>query len=206
MNTETIFKVNGNEISTLLITNESFKFSSCSFDSIDAFYEGWEKKLTLNTTHEVNFNALKSVQKEDNRDDVNMKFKSHLGLTGELEFSFYTESDVEYFFTILEKDIKLNKTIQKLSPFKAIQGYLIELAISIWLITFSYNIALDIQNGVDDLSPDERKTRAFRNIVGMLGDKGVLLIGAAICSYIAYKIWIRYSNPPIQTRFEPIHG
>jgi len=205
MITETIFQVNGNKISTLLISTESFKFSSGSFESVDAFNEGWDKKLTLNTKQEVKFDALKSVQKEDGDNDIKMKFKSLMGLTGELEFSFHSESDVEHFFAILEKDIMLNKTIQKLSPFKAIQGYLFGLIISCGLTAFSYNIALDIQNGVEDLSSGSRKTRAFKNIVGMLGDKGVLLIGVAISLYIAYKIWIRYSNPPMQTRFEPIH-
>ena len=50
------------------------------------------------------------------------------------------------------------------------------------------------------------KSRLFNALIGILGDKGVLAVGALIACYLLYKIWLRFKNPPNQTKFLPPKG
>ena len=70
------------------------------------------------------------------------------------------------------------------------------------LTIFTYYQAIEIANGTVE-EAHNGKARLFNNIVGLLGDKGVLGLGAIVSGYLIYKIWKRFSNPPNQTKLLP---
>jgi hypothetical protein len=193
--TNRLFAVSGNKISSLLIDDDSLKFSSSKFTSADEFREGWNKKISLSTKTEVKFDKIKSVRKEENDEDIMIKYKTVVGVTGECEFKFENQSDNYVFFDYLQKVQLYQKVNEKLSPFKAIKGFLTGLGITIAIIVFCYFHALDMANGTAEES-HSGKGRMLNKIVEILGDKGVLIVGGAITAYLIYQIYKRYKNPP----------
>jgi hypothetical protein len=198
--TNSVFAVSGNKIASLVVGENSLMFSSKTFNSVEEFKEGWDKKLSLATKVEVKFESIKSVKKEDGDTDISVRYKTFAGLPSDCVFSFSDSEAYETFFTYLERERFFNKSQEQLSPFKAITNYLIGLAATIGFTAFSYFQAQEIAAGtVEEAS--NRKARLFNNIIGALGDKGVLLVGGAITCFLAYKIWTRFSNPPGQLNF-----
>jgi len=200
-----VFPVSGNKISSFVADVDSLKFSSSSFDSVDEFLAAYSKKLSLATKLEIKYDSIKAVQKEDNDKTVVIKYKGIGGITSSCEFSFSNESDYEVFFSYLEKERYFKRTNETLTPFKAIRSYILGLLLTIGLTIFAYYQAIGIANGTLEDSGN-RKTRLFNALVGLLGDKGVLAVGAAITAWIGYKIWTRFKNPPNQTRFIAPNG
>jgi len=172
---------------------------------VDEFLAAYSKKLSLATKLEIKYDSIKAVQKEDNDKTVVIKYKGIGGITSSCEFSFSNESDYEVFFSYLEKERYFKRTNETLTPFKAIRSYILGLLLTIGLTIFAYYQAIDIANGTLEDSGN-RKTRLFNALVGLLGDKGVLAVGAAITAWIGYKIWTRFKNPPNQTRFIAPNG
>lgn len=197
-----IFPVNGEKIATLCLDTDTLKLSSQEYLSYETFKEGWDKKITLATKTEIKLENIKSISKEQQDETVKIKHKTFAGLAIDAEFSFTNPSDCEEFMRIIEENLNFDKKVAELSPFKAIQGYIIGFLFTIGMTIFSYFQALEIANGTAT-EASGRKGRAFQNIIGMLGDKGVLLIGTAITAYIGYEIWKRYKNPPIQIQLVP---
>ena len=200
--TNKVFAINGNKIASLAIGENSLMFSSQTFNSIEDFMEGWNKKLSLATKVEIKYESIKSVKKEDTDNDVLIKYKSFIGLPSDCEFSFSDINDYETFFTFLQKERYFSKTHEVLTPFKAILNYLIGLAITIGITIFAYFEALKIADGTIE-EAHSSKTRLFNNIVELLGDKGVLAVGALGTCYLLYKIWTRFKNLPNQLKLLP---
>lgn len=200
-----VFPVSGNKISSFVADTDSLKFSSSSFDSVDEFLAAYSKKLSLATKLEIKYDSIKAVQKEDNDKTVVIKYKGIGGITSSCEFSFSNESDYEVFFSYLEKERYFKRTNETLTPFKAIRSYILGLLLTIGLTIFAYYQAIGIANGTLEDSGN-RKTRLFNALVGLLGDKGVLAVGAAVTAWIGYKIWTRFKNPPNQTKFIAPNG
>ncbi len=67
---------------------------------------------------------------------------------------------------------------------------------------FTYNQAIEIANGTVEEATDW-KARLFNYIVGLIGDKGILIGGTLILAYLIYKTWTRFSNPPNQIKLLP---
>lgn len=198
-----VFLITGNKISAFIADEESLKFSSSTSDTnINNFRESFAKKLSLSKKIEIKYDSIKSIKKEDNDDDILIKYKSFAGMPGNCEFSFSNKNDQDTFFTYLEKERYFTKTKETLTPFKAIINYLIGLIVTIGLTVFSYFQALQIANGTAD-QITSRKGRVYQNIVSMLGDKGVILVGTAISVFLIYKIWTRFKNPPTQVKLIP---
>jgi hypothetical protein len=197
-----VFPVNGNKISSFVADTDSLKFSSSRFDSVDEFLTSFGKKLSLATKVEIKYDSIKAVQKEDNDKTVAIKYKAIAGITNSCEFSFNNETDYEVFFNYLEKERYFKRTNETLAPFKAIRSYILGLLLTIGLTIFAWYQAIGIANGTLEDSGN-RKTRLFNSLVGLLGDKGVLAVGAAIAAWLLYKIWSRYSNPPNQLKLMP---
>jgi hypothetical protein len=197
-----VFLINGNKISSFVADTDSLKFSSSSFNSVEEFLTSFGKKLSLATKVEIKYDSIKSVQKEDNDKTVAIKYKALAGIASSCEFSFNNENDYEVFFNYLEKERYFKRTAETLTPFKAIRSYILGLLLTIGVTIFAYYQAIGIANGTLEDSGN-RKTRAFNALVGLLGDKGVLAVGAAIAAYLVYKIWSRYSNPPNQLKLMP---
>lgn len=197
-----VYSVSGEKISSLIIDEDALKISSQDQNSVEEFHESWTKKLSLATKTEVKFDKIISITNEDNEDEVALKYKGIASISTNLGISFNDENDREEFFHFFEKELLYQKIYETLTPFKAIKNYLIGLVITIGGTAFGYYMALEMANGEDPES-HSRKGRIFKMIIDVLGDKGVLLLGAAISAFFLYKIYTRYTNPPAQLKFLP---
>lgn len=197
-----VFSISGNKISSFITDEGSLKFSSQKFNTVSEFQEAWNKKVSLATKFDVEYDAIKSITKEDNDKDILIKYKAWAGMPGACEFSFSTFTDCEIFFSFLEKERYFKRTQETLTPIKAIKNYLIGFIATIGITVFSYYQALNIANGTAE-NADNGKARVFNFVVGLLGDKGVMAVGLSISCFLFYKIWTRFSNPPNQTKFLP---
>lgn len=197
-----VFAVSGDKKSSFIMDESSLKFSSKDPVSWTEFQESWDKMLTLATRLEIKYDAITAIKKEDNDDTIVIKYKGLGGLPSECEFSFAVETDATLFFHFFEKSLYFQKNYETLTPFKAIRNYLFGLLITIAISIYGYFEAIALENGTADIG-SSRKVRAFQNIVGLLGDKGVIIVGIAISAFIGYKIWTRFKNPPNQLSLLP---
>jgi hypothetical protein len=200
-----VFSVSGNKISSFVADADSLKFSSSNFTSVEEFLTSFGKKLSLATKLAIKYDSIKSIQKEDNAKTIVIKYKGLGSISASCEFSFTNEPDNEVFFSYLEKERYFKRTAETLTPFKAISNYILGLALTIAITAFAYYEAINIANGSLEDSGN-RKTRAFNALIGFLGDKGVLAVGALVACYLGYKMWTRFKNPPNQTKFVAPNG
>lgn len=200
--TETIYSISGNKLESLLITSDVLLFSSQSFNNAEDFRTAWSKKVSLATKVEIKYDIIKSVKKEDDDDEILIKYKGALGIPSECEFSFMNKNDAASFLQYLETEHHFTHTTERLSPIKSARPYIIGLVISIGITVFAHYQAVAIANGTANES-SSRKTQMFNNIVEMLGDKGVIGIGVLVCVFIMYTIWKRFTNPPMLTTLIP---
>lgn len=197
-----VFSITGNKISTLITDDNSLKFSSSTSDTVENFKEAFAKKFSLATKVEIKYDAIKSIKKEDNDADISIKYKTLVGIAGACVFSFNDPADYHTFFIFFEKERYFTKIDETLTPFRAIRNYIIGLLATIGVTIFCYYEAIEIANGTVE-EATTGKTRAFNYVVGLLGEKGVIMIGVLISAYLLYKIWKRFSNPPNQIKLLP---
>jgi hypothetical protein len=190
-----VFSITGNKIASLLAGEKAFLFSSQHFTSAEAFRAAWEKKVSLATKIEVKYDAIKSVHKDDDSNDILIKYKTLLGIPTNCEFSFNDANAYPLFFSYLQKELYFTKQEEKLTPLKAIVNYLIGLVLTVAFTAFCYAEALKIANGTV-AEARSGKEQLFNEAVGALGDKGVLAAGGLLAAYLGYKAWMRFSNPP----------
>ena len=195
-----VYRVNGDKIQSLLLTESSILLSSALLHTEEEFTAALQKKITLVTNVEIKFGAIKSITKENADADIRIKYKGFVGLPSEAEFAFEEEVDCESFFTYLEKEQYFNKNIISLNAIKANFRYFLGLLLTIFATCVAYIEAVDIKNG-NRIEIRDAKNKIFNYIVSFLGVTGVLLIGCIIASFILYKIFGRIKNPPIQTKF-----
>lgn len=197
-----LFAVTGNKIASLLVGEESLRFSSQGFNTEEGFLESWHKKLSLATKTEVKYATIKSVSKEDNDDEVKVKYKTTVGIPGLCQFSFANGGDCEQFLAFFEQDRAFTKHYAVMTPFKAILNYIIGLVATVAFTVLSYFEALKVANGTAETG-GSGKTQAYYALLEFLGDKGVLAVGGALACYLLYKIWTRATKPPHQLRLLP---
>lgn len=197
-----VFPITGNKISYFIIDESSLKFSSQGKSSYSEFQEAWSKKLSIATKVEIKYDTIKSIKKEENDDDISIKYKSFVGISTDCVFSFKNPDDAEIFFDYFMKQMYYQKRNEILSPFRAVRDYVIGLIFTIGFTIFAYYEAIAIANGTVE-EAHSGKTRIFNYIIGLVGDKGVIAVGVALASYLGYKIWTRYKNPPNQLQLLP---
>ena len=96
-----VFSVTGNKITSFIIDEDSLKFSSSTFETVDEFKLAFDKKLSLATKVEIKYNAIKSIKKEDNSSEISIVYKSALGISMDCEFAFTDTSKNQLFFIFL---------------------------------------------------------------------------------------------------------
>ncbi|MDI9880271.1 hypothetical protein [Flectobacillus longus] len=197
-----VFAISGNKISSFIIDENSLKFSSQNFNTFTEFQDAWNKKLSFATKVEVKYDSIKSIKKEENDDDVYITYKAIGGISVDFVFSFTDKNEDEILFNYFTREHFYQKVDEVLSPFKAIRNYLIGLIATIGVTVFSYYEVIGIANGTVE-EAHSRKTRQYNNIIELLGDKGVILVGTGVSLFLLYKIWTRYKNPPNQIRLLP---
>lgn len=194
-----VFIITGHKISSMIIDDTSIKFSSKKFTTHEAFIEDWNKKMSLANKLEVKLDTIKEIYKEENDDEIAIKYKSWKGAFAlskyaEVAFSFENGENNEPFFNYFIKKHYYHKKQEKLSPFQAIRSYIFGLLFIIGLTYLGYT---------ESIAPTEGggiKGRAFRVIIELLGTKGVITVGLLSAAYILYTIWKRYINPPHETK------
>lgn len=200
-----VFPITSKKLSAFIVDEQSILFSSQRKNSFDAFKEEFAKKITLATKHEVKYEEIISITKEESEFNLHLSYKGTLGITNELEFTFSNADDYEVFLTYLEQKRFFTRTYETLSPFNAIRSQLIWLFISILITIFSYDRAIDIaKEGVDESA--RGRFRLYSYLIEFLGDKGVIAVGSIVIMYLGYNIWKRYSNPPRQMRMMPANS
>lgn len=199
---ENLFPVSGSKISTLLIDHDSLKFSSNRYHTSNEFKEAWDKKLSLATKTKINFEKIRVIKKEEDETNVVIRYKTKIGIVTICEFSFFNKNDYEIFFDFFEKQRYYQRRFETLTPLAAASNYFLGLAITLAFTVFCHYEAVAIANGTASV-PTSGKGRAFYNIIELLGEIGVLLIGGGITAFILYKIWQRFNNPPNITKLIP---
>jgi hypothetical protein len=197
-----VFAITGNKIASMMAGESSFMFSSQYFNSDEEFRVAWNRKLSLATKVEVNYDVIKSIHKDDDDADILIKYKTVLGIPTNCQFSFNKADAYSAFFTFLQKDRYFTKQEERLTPLKSIINYLIGIVVTLAFIVFCYSEALKIANGTVEKATNG-KQKLFNNVVGALGDKGVLILGGLLLCYLGYKAWTRFSNPPNRLLFLP---
>lgn len=200
--TDVVFKVKGKNVESLVLTGKALLFSSKSYQTVDEFNQAWAKTLTLATKTEIKFDDIKTVTQEESDETILIKYKGKLGLPNECTFSFADKKDVAAFYDFLENEQYFKRVDERLSPIIAAKPYLTALIITLGVTYLAHYQAIRIANGTVDVS-GSRKTRLFNQIIDLIGDKGVWTIGILVTCFIVYKIWVRFTNPPSQTRFLP---
>ena len=197
-----VFPITGKKLSGFILDEQSLLFSSQRKNSFDAFKEEYAKKITLATKHEVKYEEIISITKEESEFDLHLTYKGTLGITNELEFTFCNAEDYEVLLTYLEQKRYFTRTYETLSPFNAIRSQLIWFFVSILGTIYFYDRAIEIaKEGVDKSA--RGRFRLINYLLELLGDKAVIAVGAIVVSYLGYNIWKRYSNPPRQMRLLP---
>jgi hypothetical protein len=201
--TDVVLKVNGKNVESLVLSEKALLFSSKSYQTVDDFHQAWAKTLTLATRTEIEYDAIKSVTKEDSEETILIKYKGKLGIPSECEFSFPSKGDQDAFFNFLEHEQYFRRVDERLSPLLAAKPYLIGLIITIGITFLAHYQATSIANGTAEVAR-RGKARLFNTIIGLIGDNGVWAIGALVTCYFVYKTWSRFTNPPGQTKFFPL--
>jgi hypothetical protein len=199
---ERVISVSGKKMKSLLLTDTAMLLSSQNFSSVDAFNEGWAKKLSLATKTEIKFNSIKSITKEENEEHYLVKYNGVMNLPSESQISFLSRDEEEAFLRYLEKDQYFERIEQQLSPVKAAMPYIFGLLLTLAFTIFSHYQAVEIEHGTLEYE-GTGKSRLYNNLIEKIGVTGVWIIGGLIILFILYKIWQRYSNPPHQVKFLP---
>jgi hypothetical protein len=196
-----VIKVSGEKIESLLITDNALQLLSSSCATAEEFNATWTKSLTLATKTEILFDAIKSITKEEGEDNIVITSKGLAGMSKETQVTFDNPNDLDGFYSFFQNDKGFVRTDESLSPFKSAMPFVYGLLITLAVTGFGYY--LSIQDEPTTESSGRAKGRFIMAIVRMLGTTGVLLLGFAISAYVAYMIWTRYKNPPVQTKLVP---
>ena len=200
--TNQVYAITGNKISSIVIDNNSIKFSSKTFATYEEFIADWSKKISLANKLEIKLNQIESIYKEENDAEIAIKYKSWRGIFTlskytEAAFSFQKSENTEPFFDYFVQQHYYQKSNEHLTPFQAIRVYIFGL---LFVLGFTY------LGYTESIAPTEGggvKGRMFRTIVEVLGTNGVLIAGALATCYFLFTIWKRYNNPPQETKITP---
>lgn len=197
-----VFPVTGHKVASLLVGDDGLYFSSQEFDSAAAFQAAWDKKLSLATKVKISYEAMKAVRQEDGERDVAIAYRGLGGFPASYPFTFRQSADEEIFFAYLQQQRHFARQYEKLSPLRATASYAVGAVLVAVLTWFSYLEALKIAAGT--VTPARSgKEELFNDLVGALGDKGVLAVGGLGLAYLLYKVWTRFTNPPFHQCFVP---
>ncbi len=206
-NTNQVIKVSGEKLECLVLAEGAIQLMCKLVASIDEFNELWNKKLTLVTKNEIIYEDIKSISKEEGEEQILIKSKLALGIPGETNVTFDNPEDRESFYHFFQTEKGFIRTDDTLSPFKSAMPYIGGLALSLGATTFGYYRSLQMVGGElsdpEGHSRSDRRERMLNSIIETLGSNGILALGLSISAYIAYKIWDRYKNPPVQTKLVP---
>ncbi len=199
-----VFSISGSNGCSLLIGDNSLMFSKVKHESYSDFNEAWKKKFAWFKRVEIKFDKIKAIIKEENDDDLVIKYKTFLGIPLDVAFSFEDKNDLEILSNYFITNRYYQKTIERLSPIRAIRDYLIGLFVVFIATYYCYSAAIDMKNGVYVKSHGS-KARAFDFLVELIGDKGVIALGILFASYLIYNMLKRFKNPPNRTLLLPIY-
>jgi hypothetical protein len=202
-----IIPVTGEKIKSLVLSENEMRLLNKGFSTIEEFNEQFDKKLTLVTKNNIKYSDIKLITKESSEEEVVVMYSGTLGMNRKCKIEFDIDSDREEFYTFIQEQKKFKRTDETMTTLNSLKPLLIGLAITLAIVIFGYFQAIDVASPDfienDNDSRSGRRTRLFHSIIKVLGTNGVLIVGLAIIGFILYKIWNRYKNPPVQTKFVP---
>jgi hypothetical protein len=194
-----VLKVTGEKIECLLMSENAIQLLSSECATADEFNAAWTKKLSLATKSEIAYKSIKSITKEEGEDHIVVKS----GMVGEQHLTFQNADDLQSFYAFFQNEKGFVKTEETMPALKSAMPYVWGLVGTLAATGLGYYLS------VADDAPQEGSTRSARRgrmvqwVVDTLGTTGILLLGFGISAYVAYMIWSRYKNPPMQTRLVP---
>jgi|GEM_PF-2254634 len=194
-----VFPISGNKVQSLLIDDQSLRLSGGQFDFPEDFEKGWQKKWTTNAKLKVSHRSIRSITKEDGELRIRIVYRTYVGIPGECEFNFYDPATAAAFLLYMEKEQYFTYTHEKMSGFRAVWRYVLGLAFTIAMTGLCRYLLEDAKHGGKEGSGDY-KERIFFYLLGILGTKGILAVGIAVCAYIGVKIAKRAGDPPFRTK------
>jgi hypothetical protein len=202
-----VIKVSGEKVECIVLADNAIQLMSKAFGTIAEFNEAWNKTLTLATKSEIKYDAIKSISKEEGEDEVIIKYKGLAGMTSEEKLTFPNSNDKDAFYNFFQTEKGFVRTDETMSPVKSALPYLGGLGIALLATAYGYYQSIEMASEQfveqDGYSRAARKGRFLNSIIETLGTNGVLLLGLGVSAYIAYMVWNRYKNPPVQTKLIP---
>lgn len=199
-----VIEVGNEKAKSMIYTPTSVRFINKKVESIEAFNEIFDKKLTLTDKGEILFSDMKKLEISNLTVDPNagMKFGNSVS-----DIEFKNADDLQEFVNYVSQIKGWSKVEKQLSPLNAIKWDVLGLIVAPIATYFFRGMALDMENGVftssaDGYSKSERRTRTFENILEMIGSTGILIIGILVIAYFAYSIYKKYHNPPVLVSYE----
>ncbi len=197
-----VFAIHGNKVATLYMAENALMLTSERCNTEEGFMELWNKKMSLATKLEIKYESIYSIKKEDNDKDIVIRHKFLLGIPSESQFSFLNAEDYDTFFAFLQKEKNYSATHEQLTPFSAAAPSFFGLVFAVLITAVSFRQAIHIADGTIE-EAHNTKTMFFYKIIEILGEKGVLAVGAIAACYLLYKIWSRLKNLPHQLKLLP---
>lgn len=204
--TQKIILVDGEKIESMVLAENEIQLLNKTFDSMEEFDAAWKKKITLTNKVKIEYSEIKSITKEEAEEEIEIKYSSSLG-TKTCKITFQDNEDRSAFYAFLIDEKGFARTDERISAFAASKTLLISLVVVAAIAVFGYLEAVAMQSPDfvenDSSSRSGRRARLFHSVLGYLGPNGTLLVGLAIVGFIGYKLWMRYTNPPVVTKFTP---
>ena len=202
-----VIEVSGEKIECMVLADNAIQLISKSFGSIVEFNDAWNKTLTLATKSEIKYDAIKSISKEEDEDEVIIKYKGLAGITNAVKLTFQNPTDKDAFYDFFQTEKGFLRTDETMSPMKSALPYLGGLGFALLVTGYGYYQSIEMASGQfverEGNTRAARKSNFINSIIETLGTTGVLLVGLGISAYIAYMVWNRYKNPPILTNLTP---
>lgn len=198
-----VISVDNDKAKSMIYYDEGVRFINKSVDSVEAFNEIFNKKLSLTDKGELKYQDMKKLTL--NGLVVNPHTKMKLG-NSVSDVSFTNENDRDEFIEHVSNLKGWSKKETQLTPLNAAKWDLAGFIITPVMAYFFYNKALKIEVGTlmetSGFSKAARQSRLFDSIMETIGSKGVLIVAVLIFAYLGYSVYKKYKNPPVSISYE----
>lgn len=199
-----IVEVGNEKAKAMIYTLDGVRFINKNVDSVDAFNEIFDKKLTMTDKGELLFSDMKKLNINGLTVDPNAGMKLGNSVS---DITFKNENDLNEFVNHVSNLKGWSRKEKQSTIFNAIKWDVLGLIFTPIAAIYARSKALEIESGtfindVDGYSKANRNERFFNNILETIGSTGVTVIALLVFAYLAYSIYNKYRNPPILVSYE----
>lgn len=197
-----VFPITINGISSLVADRDALKFLDGQYSTLPEFSAAW---ISEPARKKVAYDSIRSIQKDSNSPKVIIQYRSGNSVSAEHVFSFFDFRDCETFFDYMEREKHFNRSNKTLVSFNALRNHLLGLVAVVVFTTVAYTQAIKLANDTEFKS-NTGKGMIFNYLIGLLGEKGVLIAGAIFAGLVLFLLWKRIAGLPRQIRLSPPKG